>query len=121
MKRLSRILLLTMLLTGQMFASFADRGVGKKKANKLVLNIKTTASFNASLNFNLRNGLKYSGSFLSPIVVSKKTYTPNQFSFNAFVTYKKANSVYIVPYKQKIFVADVRQGFAGTKLIIKMK
>ena len=121
MKRIIRILFLTTLLTGQMFASFADRGAGKKRVNKLVLNIKTTTSFNASLNFNLRNGLKYTGSFLSPIVVSKKLYTPNQFSFNAFATYKKENSVYIVPYKQKIFVANVQQGFAGAKLIIKMK
>lgn len=121
MKRFTRISLLTILLTVQMFASFADRGAGKKKGNKLVLNIKTTTSFNASLNFNLSNGLKYNGSFLSPLTVAKKIYTPNQFSFNAFVTYKKANSVYIVPYKQKIFVADVHQGYAGTKLIIKMK
>ncbi len=121
MIRLTRILFLTILLSGLMFVSFADRGAGKKRVNKLVLNIKTTSNFNASLNFNLRNGLKYNGSFLSPIVVSKNLYTTNQYSFNAFATYKKANSVYIVPYKQKIFIADVQKGFAGAKLIIKMK
>jgi hypothetical protein len=120
MKSLLRISFLTLLLSGQMFASFADRGAGKKRGNKVVLNIKSPASFSSSLNFNLRNGLKYTGSFTSPLVNTQKNY-PNQFSFNTFVTYQKGNSVYIVPYKQKIFVADYHQGFAGTKLIIKIK
>jgi hypothetical protein len=121
MKSFTRIFFLTILLSGQMFASFADRGAGKRKAAKVVLNIKTPSTFSASLNFNLRNGLKYTGSFLSPLSTTTKTVVPTLFNYNTFVTYQKGNSVYIVPYKQRILVADVRQGFAGAKLIIRMK
>ncbi len=115
MNKLFRILSLVTLLTIQMNHSFADRGIGKKK-NKVVLNIKTPNNFQSSLNFNLRNGLKYTGSLIN---TSVNTTTPN--SFNYVITYQKGNSVYILPYKQKILVADVHQGFAGTKLIIRIR
>ena len=113
MKTSLRILSLVTLFTIQMNISFADRGVTKKK-NKVVLNIKTPNSFKSSLNFNLKNGLKYSGS----LITNSVTTNPN--NFNYLVTYQKGNSVYILPYKQKILVADVRQGYAGTKLIIRV-
>ena len=106
-----RILSLVTLFTIQMNISFADRGVSKKK-NKVVINIKTPNNFKTALNFNLKNGLKYTGS----LMMNNVTAAPN--SFNNLITYQKGNSVYILPYKQKIFVADVHQGFAGTKLII---
>ncbi len=106
-----RILSLVTLFTIQMNISFADRGVSKKKS-KVVINIKTPNNFKIALNFNLKNGLKYTGS----LMMNGVTPTPN--SFNNLITYQKGNSVYILPYKQKIFVADVHQGFAGTKLII---
>ena len=106
-----RILSLVTLFTIQMNISFADRGVSKKK-NKVVINIKTPNNFKTALNFNLKNGLKYTGS----LIMNSVTTAPN--SFNNLITYQKGNSVYILPYKQKIFVADVHQGFAGTKLII---
>ena len=114
MNKLFRILSLVTVFTIQMNLSFADRGVGKKK-NKVILNIKTPNHFQSSLNFNLKNGLKYTGSLIN---TSLTTTPPNSFSY--LVTYQKGNSVYILPYKQKIFVADVRQGFAGTKLIIRV-
>ena len=113
MKISIRILSLVTLFTIQMNISFADRGVTKKK-NKVVLNIKTPNSFKSSLNFNLKNGLKYSGSLITNSV------TTNPDNFNCLVTYQKGNSVYILPYKQKILVADVHQGYAGTKLIIRV-
>ena len=103
------------ILTSQMFVSFADRGVGKKKT-KIVLNIKSPNNFTSSLNFNLRNGMKYTGS----VTTSTNTVTTSSTKFNTLVTYQKGNSVYILPIKQKIFVADVRQGYTGTKLIIKV-
>jgi hypothetical protein len=99
---------------GQLFTSFADRGIGKKKT-KVVLNIKMPVSFQSSLNFNLRNGLKYTGSLIS---TSSKPYTS---ASNALITYQKGNSIYILPYKQKLLIADVKQGYTGTKLIIKIR
>ena len=109
-----RILSLVTLFTIQMNISFADRGVSKKK-NKVVINIKTPNNFKTALNFNLKNGLKYTGS----LIMNSVTAAPN--SFNNLITYQKGNSVYILPYKQKIFVADVHQGFTGTKLIIRFQ
>lgn len=113
----TRIFLLLALLTGQMLTSFADRGIGKKK-NRVVLNIKTpaNANFSTALNYNLRNGLRYTGSlFNAPVAPAAQAHT----SFNTLVTYTKGNSIYILPYKQKVLVADVRQGYTGTKLIIR--
>lgn len=112
MKKTSRIILLIAILTGQMYVSFADRGVGKKK-NKIVLNIKSPGNFTSSLNFNLRNGMRYTGSLINnPLSASSLQ--------NTLITYQKGNSVYILPYKQKVLVADARRGFAGTKLIIRV-
>ncbi|MFN0081678.1 MAG: hypothetical protein ACKVOM_04100 [Ferruginibacter sp.] len=114
MKKALYILFFVILFTLQMSVSFADRGVGKKK-NKVVLNIKSPVDFTKSLNFNLKNGLRYTGSLVSIPAVSATAP-----SFNLLVTYQKGNSVYILPYKKKILVADVRQGYTGTKLIIRV-
>lgn len=113
MKKIARISLLLSLLIGQMYISFADRGIGKRKA-RIMLNIKVPASFNSSLVYNLKNGMKYTGSLIN---TNFNTVSGNQ---NTLITYQKGNSVYILPYKQKILVADVKQGFAGTKLIIRV-
>ncbi|MFC4262219.1 hypothetical protein ACFOWM_04990 [Ferruginibacter yonginensis] len=115
MKKITKILLFTVLFALQMNVTFADRGVGKNKNNnKVVINIKTTNNFKSNLNFNLRNGMSYTGSLNTKNMVSTNTYS------NTFITYQKGSSVYILPYKQKILVADVRQGYTGTKLIIKV-
>lgn len=108
-----RILSLVTLFTIQMNFSFADRGVTKKK-NKVLLDIKSPNNFKSSLNFNIKNGLKYTGSIITNSVTTAPT------SFNYLVTFQKGNSVYILPYKQKILIADVRQGYTGTKLIIRV-
>lgn len=112
MKKIARISFLFLTAIGLVYASYADRGIGKKKA-RVILNIKSPSSFNSALNFNLKNGLKYTGSLIN-------TGT-NATGLNTLVTYQKGSSVYILPYKQKILIADVKQGFAGTKLIIKVR
>lgn len=111
MKKFARISLLFIIATGLVYASYADRGIGKKKA-RVILNIKSPSSFNSAFNFNLRNGFKYTGSMISSPATANGS--------NTLITYQKGSSVYIIPYKQKIFVADVKQGFAGTKLVIKV-
>ena len=113
MKKTARILFLMSILTAQMFVSFADRGIGKKKA-KAVLNIKAPNNFTSSLNFNLKNGMKYTGSISTSSVLVPTS------KLNTLITYQKGNSVYILPIKQKVVVADVRKGYTGTKLIIKL-
>ena len=120
MKKIIRILLITTALTGLLLPSFADRGFGKKK-KKIILNIKAPTSFESSLKFNLRNGMKYSGSFLLRPLGNTTTLTTPAYSFNTLVTYQKGKSIYIVPMKQKVLIADVHQNYAGAKLIIRMR
>lgn len=115
MSKITKIILLSGIFTGIVLAGFADRGIGKKGKNKVTLNIKTTGSFTNNLSFNLKTGLTYKGSLLS------NTQTTNSFIINnnSFATYQKGNTIYIVPFKQKILVPEVQQGYSGIKLIIR--
>ena len=117
MKKNLKTILFTAMFTGLLLSSFADRGVGKKRTNKTVLNIKVPTTFSSSLNFNLRNGLKYNGSFITP---NKSTLVRSTSTSNAYITYQKGNSVYIVPYKQRIVVPVIKQGYVGAKLVIRL-
>lgn len=116
MNKVTKILLIAVLLNGLMLSSFADRGVSKKAKTKVTLNINTTnSSFSKNLSFNLKSGLKYKGSLLSGATKTNATTVIQ----GTVVTYQKGNSVYVIPYKQRIVVPEVRQGYTGMKLIIK--
>ena len=114
MTKIAKKILLMSILTGTMLVSFADRGAGKKSKNKVILNINTTNSFKNAISFNLKGGLKYKGSLLT-----NTQQQHNSLVATELVTYQKGNSIYIVPYKQKIIVPEIRQGYTGLKLIIK--
>lgn len=116
MSKIAKKILLLGILTGTMLISFADRGIGKKSKSKIILNINTNNAFKNSISFNLKAGLKYKGSLLS-----NTQYQNNSLVFTELVTYQKGNSIYIVPYKQKILVPEIKQGYTGLKLIIKTK
>lgn len=97
---------------------FADRGTGKK-SNKVRtnLNIGTSAtSLKSSILSSLKNGLSYRGSFVSSRQVNNSVIVNNNL-----MTYQKGNTTYIIPYKSKITVPDMKQGYAGLKLIIRSK
>ena len=111
----TKIFLLIFLLNGIMLNTFADRGVGKKKT-KVSLNIVNNATFSKALSFNLKTGLRYKGSLLSNIETNKSSII-----YNTLITYQKGNTIYIVPYKQKVLVPEIKQGYTGMKLIIKAK
>lgn len=111
----TKILLLLFLLNGIMLNTFADRGVGKKKT-KVSLNIINNSTFSKALSFNLKTGLKYKGSLLSNIETNKSSII-----YNTLITYQKGNTIYIVPYKQRVLVPEIKQGYTGMKLIIKPK
>jgi len=114
MSKIAKKILLLSILTGTMLVSFADRGIGKKSKTKVILNINTNNSLKNSISFNLKGGLKYKGSLLSNVQQQNKSLVSTEL-----VTYQKGNSIYIVPYKQKVVVPEVRQGYTGLKLIIK--
>lgn len=97
---------------------FADRGTGKKSNKvKTNLNINTANSLKSSILSNYKNGLSYKGSFL----ISKQTSGSSIISSNTLMTFQKGNTTYIIPYKNKMAVADMKPGYAGVKLIISSK
>jgi hypothetical protein len=112
MTKITKIVLLICILNGFMLTTWADKGVGKKKA-KVALNL--TVNTPKNLSFNLKTGLKYKGSLLNT------TTGTNGAVYNNMLTYQKGNTVYIIPYKQKVVVPEVKQGYTGMKLILKPK
>jgi hypothetical protein len=113
MSKIAKILFLAAIFNGIMLTGFADRGVGKKSKPKVTLNIATNTPSSA-LSFNLKSGLQYKGSLLNNV-----TTTGSSITYNTLVTFQKGNTIYIIPYKQKILVPEIKQGYTGLKLIIK--
>ena len=74
------------------------------KKNKTQLNIVTKGTLKNSLAFNLKSGLCYKGSFLL-----NRQFIGNAIINDAFVSYKKGNTIYILPYKQKIAIPEYSQ------------
>ena len=95
--------------------AIADRGLGKKIKNKTILNITANIStIRNSITFNLKSGLTYSGSLLSNI-----NTVGSSISTQSIITYQKGNMTYIIPFKQKLVMVDVNQGYTGLKMIIR--
>ncbi len=99
--------------------TFADKGgTGKKRKAKTNMNINTTSSptLKTSILNNLKNGLTYKGSLLASRKIVNNTITSS-----SLMTYQKGNTTYIIPYKSKLTVPEMKQGYAGLKLIIRSK
>jgi hypothetical protein len=113
---LKKCAIITMLLSMGNF-TFADRGIGKKAKGKTLLNINTTVgtSLKTNIALNVKLGLAYKGSFTS----NNKSTSLMQNS--SFITYQKGNTTYIVPYKHRVTIPEVKQGYTGIKLIIRSK
>jgi hypothetical protein len=97
--------------------AWADKGFGKKTKARTNLNITTTTTgVRNAISFNLKSGLSYKGSLLS-----SRKMVGGTIVNNSLVTYQKGNTTYIIPYKTKITVAEMRQGYSGMKLILRKK
>lgn len=118
MNKFAKRLLILTVLFGTVNAVFADRGFGKRNKNRASLNVNTTptTSLRNSIFYNLRTGLSYKGSLLT-----SQQKAGNFLTTNSIVTYQKGNTTYIIPYKSKFVMPDMRQGYGGVKLIIKSK
>ncbi len=114
MKKATKILIVCVLSFGIGLLSFADRG-GFVKKNKPEVNIETHGTLKNSIQFNLKSGLKYKG---SDILNFQKI--GNSIVAESIVTYKKGNTTYLIPFKQKIAIPEyTREG--GYKLILRSK
>ncbi len=96
--------------------AWADKGFGRKNKNKTILNITAPSGIKNSIAFNLKSGLSYKGSLLN----IRKTLGGTVVN-TSVITYQKGNSTYIVPYKTKITIAEITQGYTGMKVIIRKK
>jgi hypothetical protein len=115
MIKTTRIMLIAFAFVSAALSAVADRGIGKKsKTSKITLNISTPSTIKSSLSFNLKNGLKYTGA-----INAGKQVNSNSMLKNTLVTYQKGNTTYIIPYKQKIVIPEVKQGYTGMKVIIR--
>ena len=114
MIKLSKLILVAVVLLSPTLSALADRGISKKSKSKVSLNISTPTILRNSVSLNLKSGLRYTGSFLV-----NQTNINNSMISNSLVTYQKGNTVYIIPYKQKIIMPEIKPGYTGMKLIIR--
>jgi hypothetical protein len=112
MTKYSKIVTVILLVFGAFLFAVADRGTFVKKS-KTPLNIKTKGTLKNSIPFNLKSGLSFRGSFL----LNSHT-VGNSLVSDAYISYKKGNTIYILPYKQKVFIPQYSQN-EGYKLIIR--
>ena len=110
----SKILFAVVIFCGICLIASADRG-GFVKKDKTKLNIATAGSLKNSISFNLKSGIIYQGSFLL-----NQTKTGNSIVSDEILSYKKGNTIYLLPYKQKILIPEYTQG-EGYKLIIRSR
>ena len=115
MSKITKIVLLVAVLNGIMLTTWADKGVGKNRKKIEISSATSINTYTKYLSFNLKTGLKYKGTLLSSSEAGKSLL------YNTLVTYQKGNTIYIVPYKQKMVVPEIKQGYTGMKLIIKPK
>lgn len=116
MNTFTKKLLAVTILFSIVVEAWADRGVGKKSKNKTTLNIIAPSTLKNSIAFNIKSGLNYTGSLLN----TRKSMGSVMMN-NSLVTYQKGNATYIIPYKSKVTVAEMRQGYTGMKVIIRKK
>jgi hypothetical protein len=106
--------ILAVVLVSTAHTALADRGIGKKAKNKVTLNIGSNYStIRNSLFSNLKNGLTYRGSILV-----KKQFSANSVYNNTLVTFQKGNTIYVIPYKNRIVMPEIKQGYTGVKIRI---
>jgi len=116
MNTFTKNLLAFIILLSIVVDAWADKGFEKKNKNKATLNITAPSGIRNCIAFNLKSGLSYKGSLLN---------TPKNLGGTilntSIVTYQKGNSTYIVPYKSKITITEIKQGYTGMKIIIRKK
>src|SRR6188768_1889645 len=110
MNKLTNISLTVAILFSIVSEVWADRGIGRKSKNKTALNISAPSNIKNSIAFNIKSGLSYKGSLLNT-----RNTIGNSIINTSVVTYQKGNTTYIIPYKNKITVAETRQGYTGMK------
>ena len=118
MEILLKRLLFFAIIIGTVNVAFADKGVKRRARTRTKINITAPVSLKnlMELNLNLKSGLTYKGSLLP----TTQPIDPSLMN-TSILTYQKGNTTYIIPYKHKLILPDVQQGYTGLKLIIRSK
>lgn len=114
MIKYSKIAAIALLICFVTFVAIADRG-GFGRRNKIHFNIITLNTLKSSIGNNLKSGLNYKGT-----TVINQQHVGNSIFTNNIVSYQKGNTVYILPYKQKVLIQSYSPA-SGYKLIIRSK
>ena len=109
--KLALVAVLSCLVT---LVALADRG-GFGRRNKIHFNITTLNTLKNSIAFNLKSGLNYKGA-----TILNHQSVGNSIFTNSLLSYQKGNTIYILPYKQKVLIQSYTPG-SGSKLIIRSK
>ena len=114
MNKYTRISLVILLFCGVGLFASADRGRFDLK-KKIILNINPENNLRNAVAFNLKSGLVYKGSTLM-----KQETVGNAIISDVLISYKKGNTIYILPYKQRISIPQYSKN-EGSKLTIRLK
>ena len=114
MFKTSKIAAIVLLICFVTYVAVADRG-GFGRRNKIHFNIITLTTLKSSISVNLKAGLNYKGN-----TVINHQQVGNSIFTNSIVSYQKGNTVYILPYKQKVLIQSYTPA-SGYKLIIRSK
>lgn len=115
MKIISKIIFILVLIGGISSIAIADRGGFGRKRSKVQLNINMLGTLKKSIPFNLKSGLTFRGSkLLNSQQIGNTTFN------TTLLSYKKGNTIYILPYKQKILIPNYSPE-SGYKLLIRRK
>jgi len=113
MKKVPVILVVVMLCSAGIFA-FADRG-GITRKDKPQLNIELHGTLKNSIPFNLKSGIVFRG---SEILSSERV--GNSIVSESLVSYRKGNTIYLIPYKQRLVIPEYSNK-GGYKIIIRSR
>ncbi len=114
MNTYTRILLVVMLFCGVGLLASADMGRFELK-EKITLNINPENNLRSAVAFNLKSGIVYKGSTLM-----RQEVIGNSIISDVMISYKKGNTIYILPYKQRISIPEYSKN-EGSKLTIRLK
>lgn len=117
MTKLIQNTLIVTVLSLAATVAMADRGgFGRKeKKNKLKFEIAAPSSLKTSIFMNLRSGMLFKGS--KSISFQK---SGNSLMDNSIVSFRKGNTIYVMPYKQKVIMPQYDKT-NGYKLVFRPK
>lgn len=117
MKKITHTFLFAIVLSLAATVALADRGgFGRKvKKNKLKFDITAPSSLRNSIFLNLKSGMLFKGT--QSLSLQKSINSITDYSI---ISYKKGNTLYVLPYKQKVMM-PVYDKSNGYKLVFRRK